>query len=201
MDWKGIIETNMKNDDEIVENPNLINWEPEDTEEAESEGSKPIKNAPADIITQFQESLTRDFLKEWNQLDENHQLFFLTWMNNGFKASYAYQEVYKMANYHSAANAASKLLATDRMRKIRELLSAKLYEPLERCQAVEIECLDHPEAKIRLKAAKQIRDRVSALNPPFKQNPGLGARNVQINNYNIRMKQLTTILNSGAKGR
>lgn len=164
------------------------------------------KNLPKDtpeVPEELGSLLTEEFMKEWMTYNEKQQLFLVTWMSNGFHAADAWMKAYQYPEdrMYVASAAASRFLASDKVKKIRELISAAIYQPLERAMQVENEALNAFDWNVKLKAAKQIRERQQKISP-FKINPADGGTtNVQINNYNVSNTVLDSLLNSNSKGR
>lgn len=142
-------------------------------------------NRAGPIVASLENLMTDEFLSVWVSLNERQQLFFVTWLNNGFRGAEAYAQVYDLTDRAQAGSYASRALSTSKFKKLREVVQQSLYMPIERAQQVEVDALEDPDPAIRLRAAKQLRERMAALAGPGK--PGrkteVNAENVQINQY------------------
>lgn len=129
----------------------------------------------------------------WFQLNLKQQRFFTAWLNNGFRAAEAYASAYGVFDRTVAASAAGRLLATKKMKTMREAIQEAQYLPVERAHQVQVDALESDDERIRLQAAKVIQERAKVLG--VSPRDVINADNVQINNYTYNPGDLPGLLN------
>jgi hypothetical protein len=130
----------------------------------------------------------------FEELSENHRIFFVAWLTNGYNATKAYMVMKPECKYDTARAEGTRLFSYPSLVSIRRFHKMDVESIINRCNEVELELIDHHDPDIRLKAAKQLRDYYSKYlqKTAGDDDSGEKTQNIQ-NNFFLNDNQMNAI--------